>query len=97
MIKIKFHPDAELEMLDAAVWYEGEQKGLGKRFLDHVQEAVGNLSVDPGIYQIVAGDVRRKLVKTFPYGVLFRELPGHIVVIAVMHLHREPGYWQERL
>ena len=97
MSKVKFHPEAELEMLEAAVWYEGEQKGLGKRFLNHVQDAIGSLSVKPSIHRVVEGDVRRKLVKTFPYGVLFRILPEYIVVIAVMHLHREPDYWRKRL
>ena len=97
MTPVHFHPQAELEMLEAAVWYEGEQQGLGKRFLDLVREAIASLSVNPSIHKIVEGDVRRKLVNTFPYGVLFRELSDCIVIIAVMHLHREPGNWRERL
>lgn len=41
-------------------------------------------------------DVRRCLAKTFPFGVLFRERPGAVVVMAVMHLHRDPDYWKNR-
>jgi hypothetical protein len=40
--------------------------------------------------------VRRCLVRVFPYGVLFRVHPEQIVIVAIMHLHRDPGYWKER-
>jgi hypothetical protein len=58
MTPVHFHPQAELEMLEGAVWYEGEQQGLGKRLLDLVREAIASLTVYPGIHKIVEGDVR---------------------------------------
>lgn len=36
------------------------------------------------------------LTKTFPFGVLFRDRPDEIIVVAVMHLHRDPDYWKHR-
>ncbi len=41
-------------------------------------------------------DIRRSLVKRFPYGILYSEEESGIYIIAVMHLHRFPDYWKHR-
>jgi len=96
MKPVRFHPDADAEMVDAAVWYESRQEDLGKRFLTAVQDALNKIEVNPGLYPFVEGDVRRCLTKTFPFGVLFRIKPDVIAVLAIMHLHRDPDYWKNR-
>jgi toxin ParE1/3/4 len=96
MKPIRFHPDADTEMLDAAVWYESQQPDLGKRFLAAVRDALNRIELNPELYALVEGDVRRCLTRTFPFGVLFRIRPDFIAVIAVMHLHRDPDYWKNR-
>lgn len=94
---IRFHPHAETEMIDGAMWYESQQNGLGKRFLTVIQDALNKIEIHPEIYPLVEGDVRRCLTKTFPYGVLFRIKPDFIAVMAIMHLHRDPDYWKSRI
>ena len=96
MKPVRFHPDADAEMVDAAVWYESQQEGLGKRFLTSVQDTLNRIELNPEMYPVVEGDVRRCLTKTFPFGVLFRITPHLIAVMAVMHLHRDPDYWKSR-
>jgi len=96
MTPFRFHPDAEAEMIDAAIWYESQQEGLGKRFLTVIQDTLNKIRIHPEIYPVVEGDVRRALAKTFPYGVLFRIKPDFIAVMAIMHLHRDPDYWKSR-
>lgn len=96
MKTVKFHPDAESEMIEAAAYYEMQQSQLGRRFLASVQDAINRIVLNPRLYATVDLDVRRCLTKTFPFGVLFRELPYKIVIMAVMHLHREPDYWKNR-
>lgn len=96
MKPVCFHPEAEAEMVDAAMWYESQQQGLGKRFLTSVHDSLHRIALNPETYPYVEGDVRRCLVKIFPYGVLFRMRGGVVSVMAVMHLHREPGYWKTR-
>ena len=93
---VGFHPDAESEMIEAAAYYETQQSGLGRRFLASVQDATNRICVSPGLYPIVELDVRRCFTKTFPFGVLFRDRPDRIVIMAVMHLHRDPDYWKNR-
>lgn len=96
MKPIRFHPDADTEMLDAAVWYESQQCDLGKRFLASVQDALNRIELNPELYAYVDGDVRRCLTKTFPFGVLFRVKTDYIAIMGVMHLHRDPDYWKDR-
>jgi toxin ParE1/3/4 len=96
MNSVCFHPAAESEMNDAAAWYETQQHNLGRRFLTSVQDALNRIQVHPKLYPIVESDVRRCLARTFPFGVLFRITPGVVVIMAVMHLHRDPDYWKNR-
>lgn len=97
MKPIRFHPEAEAEMISAAVFYETKQKDLGKRFLTSVQNALNKIQVNPLLYQEIEDGVRRCLTTTFPFGVVFRIMPDQFVIIAVMHLHRDPGYWRSRV
>jgi len=69
---------------------------LGRRFLASVQDAVNRIILNPRLYPAVDLDVRRCLTKTFPFGGLFREQPSRIVIMAVMHRHRDPDYWKNR-
>ena len=97
MKPIRFHPEAEAAMISAAVFYETKQKDLGKRFLISVQNALNKIQVNPLLYQEIDDGVRRCLTMTFPFGVVFRIMPEQYVIIAVMHLHRAPGYWKSRV
>ena len=97
MIPVRFHPEADAEMISAAKFYETQQKDLGKRFLATVQDALNRIQVNPLLYQEIEAGVRRCLTMRFPFGVVFRIMPNQYVIIAVMHLHREPGYWKSRV
>lgn len=71
MKPVRFHPEAESEMIDAATWYESRQEGLGKRFLTSVQDALNRIELNPETYPIVERDVHRCLTRILPYGALF--------------------------
>ena len=96
MKPVRFHPAAEAEMVAAAVYYEQQLADLGKRFLVCTQEAVSKIRINPQLYPVVETDVRRCLTRTFPFAVLYRDQPNRIVIVAVLHLHRDPDYWKNR-
>ena len=96
MKPVRFHAAAEAEMHAAATYYEKEQTDLGKRFLAAVQETVHKIQINPRLYSVIDRDVRRCLTRPFPFGVLYRNSDNWIVIVAVMHLHRDPGYWRSR-
>ena len=96
MKPIRFHPEAEAEMIDAEQWYERQQANLGKRFLSTIQDSLNRIEFNPLLFPLIEEDVRRCLTKSFPFAVLFRIQPDFIAVIAVMHLRRDPDYWKNR-
>jgi len=97
MRKVTFHEDAETEMNEAARYYEERALGLGMSFLDAIEEAVDQVLANPEAYQLVGDDVRHKILRRFPYSVLYAIEPDRIRVMAVAHQKRRPGYWCYRL
>ena len=96
MRPVRFLRPAELEMLDAAKYYELQATGLGEDFLDKIDTAIQDISENPERWPIVRGRVRRRLVHRFPYALLYSVDPDEVVIQATMHLHRRPDYWTDR-
>lgn len=95
-MKIKFHPDAVAELNQAIGYYEEIETGLGLDLAIEVHSAVERIVLFPDAWPVIENDVRRSLVRRFPYGVLYSKENDSIYVLAVMHLHREPEYWKNR-
>ena len=91
-----FHPEAEAEFLQAIDYYEEKAVGLGHEFAVEVYAAIEICATFPKAWPIIEEGVRRSLIKRFPYGVLYSESENQMYILAVMHLHREPFYWQDR-
>lgn len=101
-MKLKVLPEAELEAATAAIWYDDHRFGLGDEFLIELQQAFDRISsspAEPPSLESYAGghDIRRCLLKRFPYLVIFMERPDEVVVVAVSHARRRPFYWVDRL
>jgi len=88
---------AEQEMHEAACFYEDRSPGLGRDFLDEVERTVESIVKHPHSGPRISGNIRRRILRRFPFGVLYAMEPTRIVIVAVMHLRREPGYWQDRI
>lgn len=84
-------------MIAAAQYYQNQSVGLGAEFLAEVERTVAAIVVHPKAAPKVKKEIRRRLLKRFPFGILYVATADEIVIIAVMHLRRSPGYWQERL
>jgi len=96
MKPVVFLDAAREEMVEAALWYEGKAPGLGADFLSQVRLAIDQIASFPDAGVLVAEQTRRRMVRRFPFGVLYRVEPERVVVAAVMHLRRKPGYWRDR-
>ncbi len=97
MKPISFHPEAEAELIASALYYDEQEEDLGKRFLTSVEDSLARIKINPQLFPVIDGDVKRCLTRTFPFGVLFRDRADQIEIIAIMHLKRKPGYWKERV
>jgi plasmid stabilization system protein ParE len=89
-------PLAESDLDRAASWYEDQRPGVGLRFLDAADELFERLRASPLQFPLVSTDVRRALLHTFPYAVYFRATDAAVVVLAVLHLRRDPSSWRTR-
>jgi len=96
---VHFHPDAELEFKKAIEYYELQEKQLGIRFSEEVKRTLDRIRINPVAWTSVSNNLRRALTDRFPYGILYNynEADQIINVVAVMHLHKEPGYWRDRV
>jgi len=84
-------------MIEAALYYHSQAFGLGMDYLSEVEHAVQSIATSPDSWPILQGDLRRRLMRRFPYGVLYRIEQEIIVIVAVAHLRKKPGYWKNRL
>ena len=96
-MRYEFHPEALDEYEGAARYYADCQDGLELRFIECVESTFRQVSEAPTRWRIFEQDVRRCLVHVFPYAVLYSIESDYVLIIAVMHCSREPGYWRHRL
>jgi plasmid stabilization system protein ParE len=91
-MKIEFLEASEIELDEAFKWYEAQQRNLVVQFLTEFYAAIRRISAYPKSYALLENEVRRCLIKRFPYGVLYGIDADTIIIIAVAHLHRKPNY-----
>jgi len=96
MTRVSFHRLAELELNDAALYYEQESSGLGIRFLNEVERYVDGIVANPKAGRKVRGEVRRRILRKFPYGILYSVKDDGVRILAIMNLKRKPNYWVGR-
>lgn len=96
MKKLEFRPEARAEFLDAIRWYEAQRAGLGARFHAEVDRVLSRLHTAPLQFPEVEPGYRRALVHDFPYGIFFAAKEHKIIVLAVLHLRRNPEIWKSR-
>ncbi|MFH1264532.1 MAG: type II toxin-antitoxin system RelE/ParE family toxin [Planctomycetota bacterium] len=90
------NPEAEDDLANAYRWHEEQRSGLGREFLDRVEEAFERIRRTPEIHAVTYKTVRQTLVKRFPYVVCYTFEAERVHVIAVFHAHRDPSDWQSR-
>ena len=89
-------PRADLDIAAAYQWYEAEGSGLGLEFLQQLSSAYDRIVQDPFKYRDLESGIRRALLRRFPYAVYFDVESDVVVVLAVLHVSRDPEEWQRR-
>jgi hypothetical protein len=102
MRALRIHEAASEEAAEAAAWYEAERPGLGADFeravnaaFDILEQDVVPLTSVPGV--AASRGVKRLLLRRFPYSIVVQQRGLEMLVIAVAHQARRPGYWRDRL
>ncbi|MCL4553908.1 MAG: type II toxin-antitoxin system RelE/ParE family toxin [Actinobacteria bacterium] len=97
MYSLIVRPDAEADITDAALWYETQAPGLGYDFLRSVDVCLADVAREPQRFPVIHRNMRRAILRRFPYGVFFISREGTVEVVACLHARRDPRQWSERL
>ncbi len=97
MVRLSLHPAALAEFFNAVGFYETQTRGLGLRFYDEVTRVFELLAQNPDIAPFFDAPYRRYVCREFPFNVVYRIADGHVVILAIMHQPRHPGYWKTRV
>lgn len=88
--EIQVRRAAELDIAEAQVWYESQQTGLGEEFRTEISRVADRLAETPLIYRKVHGDVRRAIVRRFPYLIWYRVIGETVNILACSYGGRDP-------
>ncbi|MGF1513984.1 MAG: type II toxin-antitoxin system RelE/ParE family toxin [Elainellaceae cyanobacterium] len=91
-----FHPEALNEYAEAVQYYTEQRVEVAQAFINAVEDTIYRTRESPSRYTVVDDDIRRCMARKFPYGILCTTEQDYILILAVMHCSREPGYWKSR-
>lgn len=97
MNSAEFHPGADQELGEVALYYERQADGLGRDFLAEFDRTLAFLLQFPGAGRVIGNRSRRVSLQRFPYHVIYHIDPDRVFILAVAHHRRLPGYWRSRI
>jgi plasmid stabilization system protein ParE len=93
---ILVRPIAEEEIAEAFRWYEDKSEGLGSEFMRALDASLASIQRNPLAYAVVHKQIRRAVLRRFPYGVFYLFENDIVIVIACFHASRSPKQWRKR-
>jgi len=95
-MRVRFHPAARAEVLDAGRWYEERSPLTAAAFAQEVAATVGLIAEAPYRYPRAEHGTRRLALHRFPFNVFYRNGDDEVIIVAIAHQKRRPGYWSSR-
>lgn len=96
-MRLEFHPQAELEFIEEAAYYELQVPGLGRRFENEVRRATDLLLEQPEIGHPADPDLRKFVLNRFPFTLYYSVASDVVRIEVVAHQVRGPDYWRSRV
>jgi plasmid stabilization system protein ParE len=93
---LRFHPEAEEEYLASLSWYRDRSPAAAINFESAIEDAVKKITKAPQRWPTYFNSFRKYALRQFPFSVIYQEFPSEIVIFAVAHGSRRPGYWRNR-
>lgn len=95
-MKYVFHSEALAEYAEVVHYYAEQRAEVAQAFINTIEDAIYQIREFPTRWAVLDEDVRRCLTQKFPYGILYTIEQDYILILAVMHCSRKPGYWRNR-
>ena len=89
--RVVFRPQAEHEVLDAWFWYRRRRPETGQAFVEEFNHCIDRIVATPETFPRIEGQIRRALLRRFPYGVFYRVTDEEIIILACFHVRRKPA------
>lgn len=96
-MRVRLHPEAEAEYLEAISYYAKRSLRVALEFSREIDALIATLGERPGRWAWWEGSQwRRAKTRKFPYAVLFRVERAEVLILAIAHSARQPEYWRKR-
>ena len=96
-VSLDFQAQARTELLELIDYYGDIRPALAQQFVAAVEHATALICAFPLSGRPSAAGTRKVMVKKFPFNVIYQVQNSRIVVVAIAHHSRKPGYWTGRL
>jgi plasmid stabilization system protein ParE len=93
---VELHPEAETEAREARHWYAERDAKAAAGFMAALDHAIELVAEAPERWPLYLHETRRVLTRRYPFAVVYRVLADRVLVVAVAHRHKRPGYWRFR-
>jgi len=92
-----FRAQAEQEFAAATEWYKGQNPKVAVEFVEAVDRILIVILDDPYQYQAIEGDIRRAVMRDFPYAIIYLAKEPELIVVSCFHTSRDPNIWRDRV
>ena len=96
-MRARFLRPAEAEVDDAVRYFDEQRDGLGHRFEQDLIQTITFVTDHPFTGMALTSNVRKFRLRTFRYNIIYVVDGDELVIVAVAHHRRHPGYWRGRL
>lgn len=94
--ELEYLDEALAETESAARWYAERSPAAGIGFDAEVEAAESAIAEHPEAWPLFDHETRRYLLRRYPFSIVYRIGVDRIVIVAVAHARRRPGYWKHR-
>jgi plasmid stabilization system protein ParE len=94
---VKFLAPARAELSEAVAYYDSKKQGLGSQFAQEVRRSIERILQYPEAWSLISKRTRRCRTNRFPYAIIYQVRGDVLLIVAVMHLRREPRTWKSRI
>jgi len=95
-LDLTLHPASEAEAREAWLRYRASDPAVAIRFMAALDRAIEQVADHPERWSSYLHGTRRILLRRFPYAVVYRVEAQRVLVVAIAHQRRRPGYWRRR-
>ncbi|MFT3881542.1 MAG: type II toxin-antitoxin system RelE/ParE family toxin [Gemmatales bacterium] len=96
-LPVRLLPEARQEFDEAIEWYAHQNKSLAIDFVTNIRNVLNRIAVLPKMHRVVYRDVRKAVVKRFPFVVVYREEATELIVVSIIHTARHDDVWKQRV